>query len=258
MTRIDLHETHSISWVDLAAADLDGACDFYCGLMDWTTFQVDGSPYRMFMSGGEPVAGVMELTSEMGGMPPVWSVYVDVDDADESAAAAVSAGGSVAQPPFVIDEDGHRVAVIVDPAGAAICLFEGSSDNGMKIIDEPGAPCWFDCRTRNADASEAFLREVFGWSATPMEGPMDYRVLDLDGRPIAGIMTLGAEVPAEVPAHWGLAFSIADTDRAIEYVSSNGGSVSMPATDTPFGRSASLVDPWGAAFMVIDRSSAVE
>ncbi|MEZ5225192.1 MAG: VOC family protein [Acidimicrobiales bacterium] len=189
-------------------------------------------------------------------MPPVWTVYVAVDDADATAAAVTGAGGMVAQPPFVINADGQRIAIVLDPANAALGIFEGSADNGIRVLDEPGAPCWFDCRTRNADASEAFYRSLFGWSFTAMDGPMDYRVAELGGQPIAGLMAMGDEVPAAVPSHWGVSFSVPDADAAAELTASRGGSVTMPPMDTPFGRSVSLVDPWGAAFMVIDRSSA--
>ena len=38
MPTYERHEHHTISWVDLAAKDLDGAVEFYRGLMNWTTF----------------------------------------------------------------------------------------------------------------------------------------------------------------------------------------------------------------------------
>ncbi|MEZ5225191.1 MAG: hypothetical protein R2710_00550 [Acidimicrobiales bacterium] len=57
MTRIDRHPTHTISWTDLAASDIEGATSFYGDLMGWSVFEVEGSPYRMFMSGDQPVAG---------------------------------------------------------------------------------------------------------------------------------------------------------------------------------------------------------
>lgn len=256
MAAIETHKPHSISWVDLAAVDLDAASKFYKGLFNWSTFTDDESGYSMFTVGDAPVAGAMELTPEMGEMPPVWSTYVSVEDADVTVAAAREAGGAIFEEPFEIPNDG-RIAVIADPNGAVICVFEGQGDNGMKVMDENGAPCWFDCVTRDAEASGAFYAEVFGWTSEHMP-EMDYTVFINDGDWICGMFVMPPEVPAEVPAHWVVNFVVPDCDAAVEYATGNGGAVTMPPIDTPFGRAAGLVDPWGAVFTVIDRSTAVE
>jgi uncharacterized protein len=49
---------------------------------------------------------------------PVWGTYVWVDGAEEAAAKATEAGGSVAVPPFE-SLDGGRIAILVDPASGA-------------------------------------------------------------------------------------------------------------------------------------------
>lgn len=255
MVAIERHKTHSISWADLVTPDLDGALSFYGELMGWTSMSDGETPYYMLLSDGAPVAGAMPLSPDMGDMPPVWSIYVAVEDAAETLARARELGGQVAQEPVDIP-DTAKFAVLVDPAGAALCLFEGDND-GFKVMDEPGAPCWFDCHSRNADAADAFYQALFGWSSTPMAG-FPYRVMDLGGEALCGIMAMSEEIPAEIPSHWVINFSIRDVDRAAEFTVARGGSVVSPPQDTPYGRSCQLMDPWGATFMVIDRSSATE
>jgi predicted enzyme related to lactoylglutathione lyase len=44
---------------------------------------------------------------------------------------------------------------------------------------------------------------------------------------------------------------VASTDAALDAVVAGGGSVTMPAMDTEFGRFAVATDPWGAAFSVM-------
>ena len=134
-------------------------------------------------------------------MPPIWSVYVSVADADATVAAAEAAGGAIFQPPFEIP-DGGRIAVIADPAGAAICLFEGMEENGMSMIDEPGAPCWFDCMSRDVEASMSFYADVFGWEAQAMPGDVPYTVFLFNGTPLAGTMPMPPQMPDVVPSHW--------------------------------------------------------
>jgi len=254
MVSIDTHPNHTISWVDLAAKDVDEAVAFYQGLFGWNTFNDGTTPYTIFQVGEAPVAGVMQISPEMAGMPPVWSTYIAVENADATIEAVTAAGGSVFQPPFDIP-NGGRIAVIGDPAGAAICIFEGMNDNGMKLMDENGAPCWFDCMTRDPAAAEAFYATVFGWTSEDMPG-MDYTVFSNDGQQICGMMAMPDAVPSEVPSHWIVDFVVPDCDAAVAYATENGAMVTMPPTDTPFGRSAGLVDPWGAVFSIIDRSSA--
>ena len=256
MVTYDEHAEHAISWVDLAAVDLDAATAFYAGLFGWDSFNDGETPYTIYLSGEHAVAGAMELTPEMGEMPPVWSVYVNVVDADATLAAATAAGGAIFQEPFDIP-DGGRIAVVADPAGAVICLFEGQGDSGMKVMDEVGAPCWFDCMSRDAAASIAFYETVFGWTSETMDmGDMQYTVFSNNGAPTAGTMAMPPMVPAEVPSHWQVNFVVADADVAAAYVADNGGTVTMPPNDTPFGRAAGMMDPWGAVFSVIDRSTA--
>jgi len=258
MVKIDTHPTNNISWVDLAAKDVDAAIKFYSGLFGWTTFNDGETPYHIFQSGGEAVAGVMALTPEMGEMPPVWSTYVNVEDADATIAAVTAAGGSVLQPPFEIPGDG-RIAVIGDPAGAAICLFEGNADNGMKVMDENGSPCWFDCMSRDAAASEAFYKQVFGWTSEAMDmGDMTYTVFSNHGEWMCGLMAMPDEMPPMVPSFWQVNMVVPDADAAAEYVTANGGTITMPPDDTPFGRALAFTDPWGAPLSLIDRSTATE
>ena len=49
-------------------------------------------------------------------------------------------------------------------------------------------------------------------------------------------------------------FSVANTDETVEKAVSTGGTVFAPAFDTPFGRVAFLIDPFGASFNVVQMS----
>ncbi len=253
MVATETHKTHAISWVDLATTDLGAALGFYSEALGVDTFNDGETDYYMLMVGHRPAAGAMEMGPDMAGMPPVWSVYVNVQDAAATLAKAAELGGQVVQDAFDIP-GGGKIGVLVDPAGAAICIFEGGSAMGFKVMDEPGAPCWFDCRSTNADAADQFYQQLFGWASTPMDG-FPYRIMELDGQPICGILAMGEDM-ADVPSHWAATFSVEDADRVAEFTQAQGGVIVQPPQDTDFGRSAGLVDPWGAGFNVIDRSTA--
>jgi hypothetical protein len=53
-------------------------------------------------------------------MPPVWSIYITVDDVDATAQKTQELGGRVLMPPMDIPKVG-RFCVIQDPQGAVIC-----------------------------------------------------------------------------------------------------------------------------------------
>ena len=55
-------------------------------------------------------------------MPPVWMIYINVPDLDESVRRAEESGGKVRVP--ARNAGAGRYCVIEDPAGAVAALFE--------------------------------------------------------------------------------------------------------------------------------------
>ncbi|MDH4276986.1 MAG: VOC family protein [Acidimicrobiia bacterium] len=251
--KIEQHPVHAISWVDLAARDFEAQVDFYTDMMGWSTFMAPGTGYTMFLVGDKPVAGIVPIRAESGAMPSVWSTYVNVDDADATCARAKEIGGSVFQGPFEIPNG--RIAVIGDPASAAICVFEGGGGQGFKLYDEPGAPCWFEVMSHDAKASIAFYEALFGWRSEPMPGPIDYTILNLGDTPVGGCMQIGDPMPADIPSHWQVSFSIdGEISDFMAKASDKGATVMMGPMETDYGHGAVLMDPAGASFVAFDRS----
>src|SRR4029450_11741938 len=82
------YEPGTPSWTDLTTPDPDAAQQFYGSLFGWKFESNDTGnpdmPYITASQGGKTVAGMMKLPPETasGGMPPVWTTYVTVDDVD--------------------------------------------------------------------------------------------------------------------------------------------------------------------------------
>jgi hypothetical protein len=55
----------------------------------------------------------------------------------------------------------------------------------------------------------------------------------------------------DLPPHWIGYFVVDNTDAALERVLATGGSIGVPAFDTPYGRMAVIVDPYGAAISLM-------
>src|SRR5438477_399551 len=67
------------------------------GLFGWTAEAMPAAVmnYTVFKREGVPVAGMLQITPQMGNMPPHWATYFTVKDADEALGETVKLGGKV-------------------------------------------------------------------------------------------------------------------------------------------------------------------
>jgi uncharacterized protein len=239
------------SWVDLGSPDVDASIAFYGSLFGWTASE-PGPPesggYRFFLQGDKMVAGLGPLMAE--GQPPAWLNYVTVADADESAAKATEAGGTVLVAPMDVMQAG-RFAVIADPTGAALGLWQPREHRGADIVNEPVSLTWNELQTRDTEAAKPFYKALFGWEADTRDmGEVTYTGWQLGGNPIGGMIAMQEAIPEQVPAHWLAYFSVTDTDATIERAKELGAQLQYGPMDVPAGRFAIFTDPHGAAFGV--------
>ncbi len=240
------------SWVDLGTPDVDASKAFYGELFGW---RAETSPdpqfggYTMFLLGDQSVAGCGPLMSPQ--QPPAWSTYVSTADAAATTEQVRSAGGQVLVAPMQIADQG-TMAVYMDPAGAAISVWQPGQHTGAEVANVPNSYCWSELHTRDLDGAKRFYASVFGWDArtNPM-GDTSYTEWLLDGKSIAGALPMGDNFPPQVPPHWLVYFAVSDTDAAVSTATRLGARTLMPVMDAPVGRFTAFTDPQGAAFGVI-------
>src|SRR5436190_18851581 len=235
------------SWVDLGSPDVDASISFYGGLFGWSASDPlpDAGGYRFFEQDGKMVGGLGPLMQE--GQPPAWLNYVTVADADGTVAKARAAGATVHVEPMDVMDVG-RMAIVADPTGAALGLWQPGRHAGAEIVNEPVSLAWNELNTRDTDAAKPFYAAIFGWDAdTAQIGDMEYTTWQLDGKPVGGMAAMSDQVPAQVPAHWLAYFAVTDTDATVENAKAAGGNVMAGQMDVPAGRVAVLTAPRGAA-----------
>ncbi len=234
-------------WVDLGAPDVEASTTFYGAVLGWSCEDTgaDFGHYNMCRVNGSDAAGIGPKQDP--NQPTVWTVYFAADDVDATAAAVTANGGTVLAEPFDVGGNG-RMAVVMDPAGAAFGIWQAGETIGSQIYNEPGGITWEDARLADAAAGRQFYTAVFGYQYQPLPGaPGDYTLFTLGGDPLGGIGDMmGA--PAGTPSHWLAYFSVADVDVACAAATSGGGTLLSEPTDTQFGRMAFLTDPDGAPF----------
>jgi uncharacterized protein len=94
---------------------------------------------------------------------PAWNTYVRVDNVDEAAERPKAAGARVLIGPLDALPAG-RLAVLVDPVGAVVSMWEARAREGAQLVNEPGTWAMSSLHTTDGEGAKAFYGSVFGWS----------------------------------------------------------------------------------------------
>lgn len=238
------------SWADLTTTDVDTAATFYRSIFGWEAEAIDdpdAGGYTMLTLDGKYV-GALSPTMPNDPSPPHWNVYLNVDDADKVSEIAASAGGTVVVPTMQVFTSG-KMAILQDPTGAFISVWQAQDHKGAAVTDEPGTLTWVELTTTDTAKAKAFYTEVFGWSAEGSEGEMPYTEFKIGDTSVAGMMAKPKDMPAGIPSNWMPYFKVVDADKKVGEITAAGGNVIMPGTDIPTGgRFAVAADPTGAVF----------
>jgi predicted enzyme related to lactoylglutathione lyase len=241
-------------WVDLTTSDPDGARAFYSSLFGW---ELEVGPaetgyYAQAKARGLPVAGI-NGQPKPDELPVAWMTYLATDDLDDTVKRVLENGGTVTMAPMEVMGQG-RMAIAIDPTGAAFGLWEAGAHFGAALMNEPGAVCWNELGTRDLGGARRFYSAVFGYEWEDVdtgEGGPEYATFAVEGRAVGGAYTMSDDMPAEVPPSWMADFAVEDADATVAKAEELGGGVNMPAVDSPYGRFAILRDTQGGVFSVI-------
>ena len=117
-------EFGAFCWNELGTTDTQKAADFYSTLFGWGTEKFPGPvEYTIFKNGDQGVAGMYQITPDMGPIPPHWLTYFAVSDCDDAVEKATKLGGSIMKPAEDIPEVG-RFAILRDPASAVFAVLK--------------------------------------------------------------------------------------------------------------------------------------
>jgi predicted enzyme related to lactoylglutathione lyase len=116
----------TVGWVDLTVPDAVAIRDFYARVTGWTPSAVSMGEYEdfcMHAASGEMVAGICHARGENRDIPPVWLIYIAVEDLEQSVQRCTESGGKLRAPVRGLDGQGS-FCIIEDPAGAVVALFQ--------------------------------------------------------------------------------------------------------------------------------------
>ena len=253
MANINKHAPGSFCWIELATTDQNAAKDFYGRLFGWEATDTPMGPgefYTIFKLAGRDVAAAYTMRAEQrsAGMPPNWMLYVAVTSADEAASRASALGGKVCMPAFDVSDLG-RMAVLQDPTGAAISVWQAKGHIGTRVTGEKGTLCWADLSTPDPAAASHFYSELFGWKLEKGQNdPSGYLHIKNGEQFIGGIPPVEYRQP-NAPPHWLAYFEVSDCDSVTVTAKNLGGKTYLePTTMENVGRWSVMTDPQGAVF----------
>ena len=249
-------------WVDTWQPDAEAAVRFYTRLFGWDLedtmpADVPGQHFMCRLRGRDVAA----IASRPQAAPPVtaWTTYVWVVDAADTASRAGAAGGSVLVETFE-SLDGGRIAIIADPAGAAIGVWQPGAHRGAQLVNEPGAWSMSALSTPDPEGATSFYGAVFGWVTETFDlGDAQMTMWKLPryvggepqqpvARDVVATMMSPSGDQAEAPASWSVDFWIWNVDQAVREATELGGKVITGPYDIPdVGmRQTVIADPQGA------------
>jgi predicted enzyme related to lactoylglutathione lyase len=254
MANIEKHPAGDFCWIELATTDQNSAKNFYTSLFGWT---VDDSPmgpgdfYSMFKLNGRDTGAACTLRKEQQeqGVPPHWTLYIAVNNADEAVVKAGQLGGKVLAPAFDVFEAG-RMAAMQDPTGASFCVWQPKANQGTGISGD-GTFCWADLSTPDPQQAAKFYSGLFGWQATTGEhDPSGYLHIKNGEDFIGGIPPANRHNP-KMPAHWLIYFQVADCEAVAAKAKQLGANIIMPPRLMEnVGTIGIVADPQGVVFAI--------
>ncbi|MFI2436439.1 VOC family protein [Streptomyces sp. NPDC018693] len=241
-------------WVSLMVHGLAATQEFYGELFGWT-FQPGPQqlgPYVRAVLDGQEVAGLGQLPPDRR-LPVAWTPYLASDDADATAETVRLCGGTIGVGPLDASDAG-RLAIGSDPCGAVFGVWQAGAHVGTGVTGTPGTPAWNELLTFDTASVVKFYRTVFGYEyqeAAETPADFDHVTLHIGGRAVAGVHGVGNALPRDRGPHWMTYFEVADVDASLARLVELGGHVITPARDSAHGRVATVSDPEGARFALI-------
>ncbi len=272
-------------WVDTNQPEPEVAAAFYGRLFGWDVEDAmppgsDGHYFTGRINGRDAAA----ISSIPAGAPdqPTWNTYIWVDDVDATVANVREAGGAVVMEPLDVMDAG-RMAVITDPEGAVLSLWQAGRHKGATVVNEHGALNFNGLATRDVERAKAFYGAVFGWEVLDLASGLMWTLpgygdhleasspglraqMEQMGAPAGFIDVVAALAPIgpdddTAAARWDVTFGVDDVAAVAARAAELGGEVVSGPVDVPWSRVAEIRDPHGATFVAsqfVPENSALE
>ena len=157
---------HAVVHFEIGGPDGGQLADFYAGLFGWSMHPVPGVGYILIDTrGGAGINGGISQSED--GAASV-TFYIETDDM-QAALDKINLLGGKTETPITELAGMVTFARFSDPDGLIIGLVLAPADPAQAILPGPGAGApvdWFEVLGADADRSQRFYAEIFGWQAS--------------------------------------------------------------------------------------------
>src|SRR5215510_14223784 len=143
-----------------------------------------------------------------------------------------------------------RKSITATSASAALVLAAFAAATAPAPVDaadtvETGRFVWHDLLTKDVSAAKRFYGDLLGWRfEDTRRGDRPYVLARSGGTLVAGIVDVTAN--ANAGPQWLSYMAVADVDKTVAQVQSDGGKVLVEPRNLPNARAAVIADPQGA------------
>jgi uncharacterized protein len=121
------------------------------------------------------------------------------------------------------------------------------------MVDDATVFAWYELLTTDLAAAQSFYGNVIGWTVQDASTPQfAYRLFCAGSAPVAGLMELPLEGQKKgATPRWVGYVAVRDVDGAADRLTSLGGAVYVPPTDSNIGRISVVADPQTATLALV-------
>ena len=241
-------------WTDLSTFDMGKARADYGQFFGWHF--AGASDYDFARLGARAAAAVFPMPSQLAklNLPSFWMSYIHVEDLSATVDRARTHKGVIIEvEPEPFGETG-RVALVRDPNGAGMTLYEGPNIFDSFAKDEAGSVMGRYYHVPELGRAEAFYQDLFGWTFHPLDAPEapwpTFAIHHADGDALATAELVPESIRGRF-RYWMPCFATTHSAEALE---TQGASHRIDLYD---GRTM-LSDRQGASFMISPASLAAQ
>ena len=115
---------HKLDWMEIAAADMDKAAQFYSDVFGWQMMDF-AEGYKVFIPSQDSLCGgIRQIEPDKAEGTPAVIAYVEVADIDAKLQEIEAAGGNVEVPRFEVSPEVGWVAFFRPPGGVMVGLHQ--------------------------------------------------------------------------------------------------------------------------------------
>jgi predicted enzyme related to lactoylglutathione lyase len=247
MTTFTSHEDGMPCWVDVMVDSEEQHHDlraFLSALFDWT-WTLGGPEMGYYSIASMNDAAVMGLGRNEGAKGTA-TTYLTTSDIDAAVQRGIDLGATSVMPATQVMDLGH-MAMMIDPTGASVGLWQPGTFHGFGVQYEENAPGWFDHVSSDPQKAGEFYAALTGHQLNSLEG--DMRILQNGEQWFASLSNLA---PGEGP-QWKPIFVVDSLERIHEVVSRHGGAILLAEMPVPGSAICVFTEPVNGTSMTVMR-----